>query len=266
MKVHLKILLLVFICGWTSDYAQKPPIVQKEGVYAPANIKIDGQATEWNNKYKAYDTRNNIFYTICNDDKNLYLIIHTSEKNTINKIFIGSITFKINSVDHPGDIPVAITYPIKTGNNGNYILAKTAYDKFIKDSIGNAKDISELIQLKNKQFGNTYKELYANGIKEFDATTLSIYNEHGIKVKALFDDHLAYTYELALPLKYLETTLSKSNKLRYTIRLNGVEHDGHIQPTMLPMVRPDGSEVTDMNKLYTETPTDFGGEYTLAKK
>jgi hypothetical protein len=31
------------------------------------------------------------------------------------------------------------------------------------------------------------------------------------------------------------------------------------------ILRPDGSEYVDMNQLYMNDPTEFNGEYTLAK-
>src|SRR5471030_1710537 len=93
------LLTIIFLISATVGHSQKLPKVQQESVYAPVNIKIDGTAAEWSYKYKAFDLKNNIFYTISNDDKNLYLIVHTSEPNTINKIYCGGISFIITSAN-----------------------------------------------------------------------------------------------------------------------------------------------------------------------
>jgi hypothetical protein len=259
-------LIFIFMFAAIAGYAQKLPKVQNESVWVPANIKIDGTAAEWNYKYKAFDLRNHIFYTISNDDKNLYLIIHTAEQHTINKIYVGGVTFKVISVNHPHATPVAISYPYRFGNNGIYLHAKNEFDKLKKDSIANGQKIRDLLQLKNKDFTTMWKELKAAGIKALNDTVFAVYDAGGIKVKTLFDNQLDYTYELALPLKYLETVLNNSDKLRFDIRLNGGELDnGRMRPSWR-FIGPDGSEVVDMNVLYTHDPTDFGGVYTLAKK
>jgi len=256
--------MLFFVLLSFCSFGQKAG-PQHTSVWAPGTIKIDGTSSEWNGKYEAFDKKNKLYYTISNDDKNLYLIVHTAEPTTINKIYVGGITFTISSVGQSKNIPVSITYPIiKAINNFSYLQAKDTYDKFKKNGIVNAENIKDLIRLKNQQFNSSYKELKANGIKEFDDPVMSIYNTEGIKVKALFDINLTYTYELALPLKYLQTILNSLDRLSYNIKFNGADRDGRNPYPQAHLIRPDGSE--DMTHLYTENPTDFSGQYTLAKK
>jgi len=248
--------------------AQKLPKVQTKSVYAPANIKIDGKATEWDGKYEAFDTKNNIYYTIANDNNNLYLLIHTAEKQTINKIFLGGITFTIISARHS---PVSVTYP-HAGNNGTYLHTKQGFDDMKKKSQVNAKAINDIIRLRNTEFESGHKVLAIRGVAEFTDPWISIYNDTGIKVKALFDDDLDYTYEMALPLKYLPGGPANLIKLKYDIQLNGLYlGDGRWRPPSPTQgINTTTGEViqfkSDMNMLYTENPTNFGGEYTLAKK
>jgi hypothetical protein len=87
----------------------------------------------------------------------------------------------------------------------------------------------------------------------------------------LFDDDFAYTYEVALPLKYLPGGAANLNKLRYDIQLNGGDRgDGRQRPPMPILINKATGEVVntanDMDRLYLENPTNFGGEYTLARK
>jgi len=274
MNLIMETCFKVLLVGWFiisasfAANAQKLPKVQTESVYAPANIKIDGKPTEWDGKFQAYNVSNHLFYTLSNDDKNLYLIIHTSAVNTINKIYVGGITFTVNSLSHLGKLPVSITYPVIRGiNNAVYMHANDTYREYKKDSIANAQNITDLIHLKNEQFNSIYNELRTSGIKEGDDPFISVYNTDGIKVRALFDSNFAYTYELALPLKYLGQVLDSADKLIFDIKLNGNDRgNGRFTPNPPRAFRPDGSEIINMDNLYVTNPTDFKGQYTLAKR
>jgi hypothetical protein len=121
------------------------------------------------------------------------------------------------------------------------------------------------------------KIIGVTGIKTVEDNVLSIYNEAGIKAAAFFDAQLNYTYELAIPLKCLPGALSKQPKFNYNIKLNGAAAYGkNLQLTstsrgdILTFTGGDGvnytlGPATPQNMLIAY-PTDFWGEYTLAKK
>src|ERR1700744_2069010 len=99
-----------------SAMAQKLPTVQKESVFAPTNIKIDGKATEWDDQFRAYNNAIDVFYTLSNDNENLYLIVRSKEHNIVDKLIRGGITLTVNHLaDKKDKSPVTITYPILRG-------------------------------------------------------------------------------------------------------------------------------------------------------
>jgi hypothetical protein len=152
-------LLFLFIITAITAYSQKLPKVQTLGVYAPNNIKIDGKITEWEGKYAAFDKKNDIYYTIANDNNNIYLLLHTSEKHTINKIFYGGITFTLTSAHHS---PISVSYP-QPGNNGDYLHARDVFKQMKRKKTSNAKAIEDLVRLKNTEFENSRKLLGIRG-------------------------------------------------------------------------------------------------------
>ena len=77
--------------------AQKLNNVQDGSVWAPANIKIDGKLNEWDDSFKAYNKTTDVFYTISNDEKNLYLVIKSANQVISNKIIGGGINFTVNT-------------------------------------------------------------------------------------------------------------------------------------------------------------------------
>ncbi len=247
--------------------AQKLPKIQLTSLRAPNNIKIDGKATEWDNKFQAYNSSTGVFYTIANDDDKLYLVIQATDQLVIRKIIVGSITFTVNSSAENKDKKGSVTYPVF--NKKNWPNMNLGNKPIVtKDSTISSKQVDSFMYAANQQLTTKSKEIKITGVKDI-GDTLSIYNQEGIRAVSLFDHQIAYTYELAVPLKYLGLSINNVAKFSYHIMLNGSDNiEGlvikHIEGgTAMYWNGPRPSE-TDVE--YMRYPTDFTGNYTLAKK
>lgn len=264
MKItgYYRYALLVALAGSIHLFAtaQKLPEKQEVSFRAPDNIKIDGKASEWGNKYQAYNPANYLFYTIANDDKNLYLVIHVSDNLAIEKIVRWGIAFTISkSLKRMSKDPnnVSISFPVNEGKNLSVIHNLGERDF--------APNRDSLMAVRNTRISYIFKSIQVTGIKEIDEPTISVYNTLGIKAVAAFDNKLDYTYELAVPLKYLAVSINNGTRFSYNIKLNG----GTINPAApaAPVVIDNnGGIVPQPDNDYLFSPTDFGGEYALAKK
>jgi hypothetical protein len=244
--------------------AQKLPNVQTTSLRAPATVKIDGKTTEWNDQLQAYNKSTNIYYTIANDDKNLYLTIKATDKDVIKKILNNTFSFAINKL---GDTKktVSIALPLYEHDDKKNLMSTL--------SSQNALSTDSLISVANLKLEKV-KYFGLKGFEGINDENISVYNEYGIKAKALFDNTKALTYELVIPRKYINTAL---NKLNYTITIYGlganekgsvvtmmeggavmVMNESAARPTMTLIKDPVGG----MLALAT---TDMSGEYELAK-
>ena len=120
----------------------------------------------------------------------------------------------------------------------------------------------------NKQFIASAKEIQVGGIKEIPDTLISIYNDLGITAAAMFDNKKAFTYELSIPLKYLQQSLYNDNTTsNYNIKLNSPRITPQPRGTLLVVsistVGINSREADDAQDLLS--PTDFSGTYILAK-
>lgn len=261
MKTYFNALSLIFLfCQFSiSVNAQRLPSVQKAGLWAPDNIKIDGKTTEWD-KFKAYNSVNHLFYTIANDDKNLYLIVQSSNGLAIQKITRWGIALTVNSLDKkktndPNN--VSVSFPINYDKNGiGIIKGATPYYRSKHISI-NSDSLKKAL---NAKIAIAFKLIQVAGIKKLNESVISVYNTDGIKAAALFDDKMAYTYELAVPLKYLDIKINSRARFSYNIKLNG----GVINNMAPTKIRSDGRGNPDRDYLFS--PTDFWGEYTLVMR
>ncbi|MCJ0742164.1 hypothetical protein [Pedobacter montanisoli] len=251
--------------------SQKLPQIQQTGKLAPADIKIDGKTTEWNDEFQAHNLNNRIYYTISNDDSNLYLTVRTSDGYGNEKAIFGiSFTVKLPSekggkskenvmVTFPPLSEVRKTTPIR--------LTMTTIRQQKADTTNSGKKKMDSLRLfANKYINETFKEINVTGIKNIPERSISIYNAEGIKVAAQLNEHFQYTYELAIPLKYLGPSINNGQKFSYNIKMNGLPEKAPDSPYAPPTISGNVLTTVGADNLYVTYATDFSGTYTLVKK
>gem|GEM_PF-209258 len=272
MKIKITSLLATALfLIFSNAHAQKLPNKQEISVRAPKNIKIDGNPIEWDNKFQAYNHATDIFYTLSNDDANLYLVVQATDPGIINKIVNGRISFTINkSGKKSDDNAVTISYPIFESKNRPNLNLKDK-PEIIPGSAISLKQADSFMYVNNKRMTDRVKMIKVTGLKDID-TLISIYNDVGIKAAALFDNKMVYTCEISVSLKLIGLSVNDATKFNYHVVLNGIAFD--FMPGVQVTRAPNG-EITAINihkedalpsRVDQTTPTDFWAEYTLAKK
>ncbi|MGZ3872117.1 MAG: hypothetical protein ACXVJD_04330 [Mucilaginibacter sp.] len=279
-------LLLVLTGGINMKVAaQKLPGLQKTGLSAPRNIRIDGDLSEWG-KLQAYNNSTDIYYTISNDDKKLYLVIRATEHTIVNKILAGGIEFTIHTQNKQYDKNVVrITYP-KLDFHHRVWVDITYRNEVVNTSRDSSRLADSFMNAANKAFNQNSKFISIIGIKGADSLT-SIYNQDGIKAAAKFDKNLAFNYELSIELTKADIDIKSLPTISYKIRLPGLDFYGAYRAagqstTLLAGRYPVGDGklpgVTDEfirnnlpsfpHKVHIElimAPTDFNGTYSIVK-
>lgn len=265
-KTNTIIVILFFIISMTAN-AQKLPAKQQGSVRAPANFKIDGKTPELGNQFQAYNNSIEAYYTIANNADNLYLTVQATNADIINKIISGGITFTIKNNNKGSTVtPVAITYPLLPAKGRLGIITKLKANEALTDD--------NLIAL-NKQIADNVKEIGITGIKEIADSTISVYNNQGIKAMGLINGKKAFTCKLVLSLKYLQQIIDSTNTFNYNIKLNGMALKSMTimvngapanasSPQVLNLINGmSGQGNSTMQNLIS--PTDLSGTYTLEK-
>lgn len=264
MKVlYLILFYLTFLTTFVSS-AQKLPDKQQVGMRASANVKIDGVAAELKEKFLAYNAATNLYYTIANDDKNLYLTIRATNGDIINRITGGGITFTIKNKDHKEDAGVSVTYPIR---NTPAIVVFSFWPRKDQPLDTTRRTADSTMKANNKRLISTFKFLKVKGIKDLD--TLSIYNQNGIEAAGAFNMKKAYTIELSIPLQLLSNEINSANAFTYQIRVNGGAPNSFnirlesVEPAVKAQIEEAIATATFKVESAITAPTDFLGEYTL---
>jgi len=257
------VLVSVFCCIGLMAGAQKLPNTQQQSLRLPANFKIDGKAIEWNNQFRAYNKSTDVYYTIANDDEHLYLIMQATDPKMISKMIGGGgVTLTIQKSGKKSDKGgISIMYPVfdkKTRPAFNLIAIQ---DK--EDAHPGSVNKDSVMSAYNKTLGDRSKLISITGIAGMDSL-ISVYNEDGIKVAGMFDNKLAYTYELSVDLKQLGLTINDAAKFAYHTNI-GSSISKSLASMMSFEVGADGA-VSHGGANPAAAYTDFWGEYTLAKK
>ncbi|TCC97791.1 hypothetical protein [Pedobacter hiemivivus] len=188
MKLNFFILFSILFA--TSLYAQKVPNTQSQSIWA-GKIKIDGKLDDWSKELPAYNKENNLWYSLANDDKFLYLAVK-KDKFPTKAYAAGGIKLFISlkEVKSTNELP-AITFPVP------FVNGKAV-----------PKDEWNEIDLRN--------------IKSVTDTLISIYNAMGIQAGYKLeetDKGTMYFYELAVPLKLLG--INPGQMIFYNMLLRG---------------------------------------------
>jgi len=272
--------MLVVVIGLTAN-AQKLPQIQDVSVRAPDNVKIDGKLNEWPNPLlnaqktdgylNAYNSTIRIYYTIANDDNNLYIVMRGLGTRVVVKSLSDGFTITIShSTDKKGRAKavdnIAVSFPQPVDDKTiNTVLApiRGGFDFYNEPEIYPAgypyiKQLDSIQTITNAVLTPFIKEIKVSGIKEIQDTLLSVYNETGIKAMMQFIWRQP-VYELAIPLKYLKLDINSPVKFSYNIKLGMARDPNHGMRGVY-----DDPPTAQENYLYSNQ--DFWGEYTLAKK
>lgn len=275
LKITTSTLLLAAFC--TNIQAQKLKDVQEAGLTAPENIKVDGRNTEWNDTFQAQNKRTGIFYTMSNDDKNLYLVVKSTDLTTNAKILAGGITLAINTEGKKKEKEsITLTYPLinrpaQGGGQGGRRQMGVIMNGGSRGSQTPEQRDSTMAVMQKRQLGQV-KEIKISGFKKTTDTLISVYNDLGIKAFSSIGNDKAFFYELAIPFEELGISKDTPKEFAYNIKLNGLQLQGLDGGGGggrggFGGGRGSGGNFGSRNSGidYQElaSPTDFWGKYTL---
>jgi len=234
-KTYYRGIILTGIClafsAGTAVQAQKLKNVQEGSVVAPAGIRIDGRDTEWNNAFQAENKTTSLFYTISNDDKNLYLVVKSVDVANNAKILAGGITLAINTEGKKKENDaITLTYPLINRNNPGGGERRRVGGFFGGGQGGGGQRSAEqrdsmMTAMQKTQLAQV-KEIKIKNFKNTTDTLVSIYNDLGIKAVARINDDKSLFYELAIPLESLGLSKTSPKEFAYNVKLNGLQLPG----------------------------------------
>ncbi|OCX53677.1 hypothetical protein BEL04_05115 [Mucilaginibacter sp. PPCGB 2223] len=227
VKSSLKLILPVLLAALCLQATAQKKDVQPANLRAPEGIKIDGKLAEWGYDLQAYNKTTKIYYTMANDDKNLYLVVKVKDKIDITKTLGGGISLTINTADKKKDKDAfVITFPMPppraSGGRNAMRGMRGGFGGFGANQSQTQAQIDSASRATHKTALGLIREIGILGFKDITDSTISIYNEYGIKAAAGFDDEDAFVSELSIPLKLLALNADDPKEFAYNIKANGI--------------------------------------------
>lgn len=287
---YFKALFHIFLLAGCSIAvnAQKVTELQEVSVKAPHAVKIDGKNFEWQDANFAVNKRTNLAYIMSNDDKNLYLVIKSTDVPNNMKILAGGITLSVNPDGKKKEKEsITLTYPIvhrasRGGQGGNRGQFRTMGVAPGGGGQPNTKQRDSIMAAMQKTQLAQAKEIKIKGFKNTTDTLVSIYNEFGIKAFANIEKDNSFFYEIGIPLEALGISADSAAEFAYNIKVNGLQlpglsggfgggggrgnFGGGGGGMRMGSGGGGGMRGSSINFQDMMSPTDFWGKYTLVKK
>lgn len=179
--------------------------------WAPANIKIDGQATEWPKPLQFYNNVTKLFYTIANDKENIYVIVSIPDPQSQMKIMRSGLTVSLNpSGKKKGG--AAITFPLTENVNTGAPDVPEASRALIAGEL-------------KKQILANLKEIKVDGFDSIPNGNIPVQNTFGILSAASYEASGNLVCELAIPLKVLGIPAGSEQPIAYHFKVNAMKRE-----------------------------------------
>jgi len=264
MKKITFFLIMTMAC--LNAVAQKLPNKQEVSFKAPANVKIDGKTTEWVD-FKAYNTATGLYYTLANDEQNLYLVLKAGDGRVMDKLFGGGISlFFKNANNSDKNSRGEFSYLAFTKAN------RIAIAELMKDTVN--RDFRAI----NNAMATALKTISVKKLDGVGEEVISVYNEYDIKAASYLVNKNMYTCEIAIPLKNLKSFTDSKGVINYTLQanaaslnnmkvvMNGKEVENpaasaQLTDLLTKMQQSEGA--ASLREMMNDT--NVSGEYTLAK-
>ena len=241
----------VFICCFlilvgASAKAQKKPKELIKNAFL-TSIELDGLAKEWDQNQFVTDKISGISYALSNNDSTLFVILKTTNKESIAKMIHWGLSLGFNAQGQK-KVQESIGFP-----------AGKAQDKRFEPVLGRTKRPSikeEVAQLNSIEL---------NGFTSLIDGPIALKNDFGIRASAKLNEAEELVCEYALPMKLLQIDPSKNDIFACQIKLNGLILGA--SPTVVSRtIQPRGIPSGPMQTNSLLDSTDFWVFYPLASK
>lgn len=179
--------------------------------WAPANMKVDGQATEWPKPLQFYNNVTKLFYTIANDKENIYVIVSVPDPQSQMKIMRSGITISLNPTGKKKG-GAAVTFPITENVSTGAPDVPEASRALIAGEL-------------KKQILANLKDIKVDGFDSIPNGNISVRNTFGIQTAASYEASGNLVCELAIPLKMLGITTLTEQPIAYHFKVNAMKRE-----------------------------------------
>lgn len=184
----------------------------------PANVKTDGDISEWGDSLRYYNAEKKLNYALANDKENLYMAIRVNDHSEQVRILNAGLTLGINTKGKKSNT-YTITFPVADASANNLGMAalSTKKPEDDNDNVTQA-DRDELKRARLTKLRN----INVTGFKDIEDGIITTSNTYGIKVAINYDASGYLVYEAAIPLKFFGEYKADKDEWAFNFKINGL--------------------------------------------
>jgi hypothetical protein len=182
----------------------------------PPKIAIDGDAKEWGDSLRYYNTEHKINYSIANTKDTLYLAVRTNDRSQQTRILKAGLTFTIDTKGKKKEA-YSITFPLSTGGSVPVTNLK-----------GNDVTPGDVTQQERDELMReritTLRGIKATGFKDIEDEMMTTSNTYGFQAAVNYDENGYLVCEAAIPMSFFHADDATKNEWSFNVRINGLQH------------------------------------------
>ena len=213
--IHYIFLFLVLLYS-SFSFAQKNSM---EALWRDSTIVIDGNAIDWEQPFRYYDSKSKLQYNVVNDASYIYICLKTADPATQMKIVRAGMDIWLDTSGKKKEVS-GIHFPLR----GDAKLETGPQDPDMPSPQHHERP--EVKRLK-RDFATTMREFRPQGLRSIPNDFTPMDNKYGIQLAVGWDKDDILTYELKLPFStFFHDVLTGSDTLKQItllVRVNGME-------------------------------------------
>ncbi|WP_211166226.1 hypothetical protein [Mucilaginibacter robiniae] len=183
----------------------------------PAQIIIDGNLKDWGDSLRYYNEDKKLYYTLANDQENLYLAIRFNDRTEQERIVRAGLTLGINTKGKKKDT-YSVTFPVADANNAEDMKKRVSE---MQDQMDNGPGPADREEMRRARL-TKLRNIKVTGFKDVENDMITTSNTYGFKTALDYDADGNLVYEAAIPLKFFDAADLASSEWAFNIKINGV--------------------------------------------
>jgi len=185
----------------------------------PPGITIDGDLKDWGDSLRFYNSDKQLYYTLANDQDNLYMAIRINDRSQQIRVLRAGLTLSIDTRGKKKE-SFSITFPV--GDLSQNDPAQSAADLQAAGGDVTQENRDELMRARLTKL----REIRVSGFKDIEGETITTSNTYGIKTAIDYDKDGYLVYEAAIPLKFFHADDLAKNEWAFNFKINGITRQG----------------------------------------
>jgi len=180
----------------------------------PAVMTVDGDLNEWGDTLRYYNEDQKIYYSLANDQNNLYMAIRINDRSEQRRILGAGFTLSIDTKGKKKE-SFSVTFPI----GGKPDMAPDDDTQSLDGSKPNTVDNHEE---KAKANLTKLRQIKVTGFKDVESELITTSNTYGFKAAIDFDKDGNLICETVIPLSLFHAEDIGKNEWAFNFRINGI--------------------------------------------